>query len=116
MRATNNPATKRRHKKILKAAKGYTASRRKHVRKAKETLERAMYFAFRDRRAHKGEFRRLWITRINAAARSHGLTYGQLIHGLEVAGVEVNRKMLADMAVSEPAAFARVVEVARAAA
>lgn len=116
MRATNNPATKRRHKKILKAAKGYQAARRKHVRKAKETVERAMYFAFRDRRARKGEFRRLWIARINAAARSHGLTYGQLIHGLETAGVEVNRKMLADMAVTEPAAFARVVEVARAAA
>lgn len=116
MRATNNPVTKQRHKKILKAAKGYTSARRKHVRAAKETVERAMYYAFRDRRARKGEFRALWIARINAAARSHGLTYGQLIHGLHAAGVEVNRKMLADMAVTEPAAFARVVEVARAAA
>lgn len=116
MRATNNPATKRRHKKLLKQAKGYTHARRAHFRAAKETVERAMAFAYRDRRAKKREFRALWIARINAAARSHGLTYGALVHGLRTAGVEVNRKMLAEMAVMEPQAFAEVVEVAKRAA
>jgi large subunit ribosomal protein L20 len=104
----------RRHKKILKLAKGYKGSKSKQFKKANETVMKALYYARRDRRAKKGNFRRLWIARINAAARTNGISYSKLINGLTKAGVEVNRKMLADLAVSDAAAFTKLVDVAKA--
>lgn len=103
----------RRHKKILKLAKGYKGSKSKQFKKANETVMKALYYARRDRRAKKGVFRRLWIARINAAARSNGISYSRLIAGLTKAGVEVNRKMLADLAISDANAFAQLVAVAK---
>ncbi len=103
----------RRHKKILKLAKGYKGSKSKQFKKANETVMKALYYARRDRRAKKGVFRRLWIARINAAARANGISYSRLIAGLTKAGVEVNRKMLADLAISDANAFAQLVAVAR---
>ena len=102
-----------RHKKILKLAKGYRGTRSRLFKKANETVMKALYYARRDRRAKKREFRQLWIARINAAARSNGTTYSRFIAGLTKAGVEVNRKMLADLAVNDAAAFAKLVEVAK---
>ena len=102
----------RRHKKILKLAKGYKGSKSKQFKKANETVMKALYYARRDRRAKKGVFRRLWIARINAAARANGISYSRLIAGLTKAGVEVNRKMLADLAISDANAFAQLVGVA----
>ena len=102
----------RRHKKILKLAKGYKGSKSKQFKKANETVMKALYYARRDRRAKKGNFRRLWIARINAAARTNGISYSKLINGLTKAGVEVNRKMLADLAISDEKAFAQLVAVA----
>ena len=103
----------RRHKKILKLAKGYKGSKSKQFKKANETVMKALYYARRDRRAKKGVFRRLWIARINAAARANDITYSRLIAGLTKAGVEVNRKMLADLAVNAAQAFAQLVAVAK---
>ena len=103
----------RRHKKILKLAKGYKGSKSKQFKKANETVMKAVYYARRDRRAKKGVFRRLWIARINAAARANGISYSRLIAGLTKAGVEVNRKMLADLAVNDANAFAQMVAVAK---
>ena len=103
----------RRHKKILKLAKGYKGAKSRQFKKANETVMKAVYYARRDRRAKKGEFRRLWIARINAAARLNGLSYSRLVCGLTKAGVEVNRKMLADLAVSDAEAFAKLVAVAK---
>ena len=103
-----------RHKKILKLAKGYRGTRSRLFKKANETVMKALFYARRDRRAKKGEFRRLWIARINAAARINGLSYSKLINGLTKAGVEVNRKMLADLAVNDLAAFNQLVETAKA--
>ena len=103
----------RRHKKILKLAKGYKGSKSKQFKKANETVMKALYYARRDRRAKKGVFRRLWIARINAAARANGISYSRLIAGLTKAGVEVNRKMLADLAISDANAFAQVIAVAK---
>ena len=103
----------RRHKKILKLAKGYKGSKSKQFKKANETVMKALYYARRDRRAKKGNFRRLWIARINAAARMNGITYSRLVNGLTKAGVEVNRKMLADLAVTDANAFAKLVAVAK---
>ena len=103
----------RRHKKILKLAKGYRGARSKQFKKANELVMKALYYARRDRRAKKGDFRRLWIARINAAARLNGMTYSRLINGLTKAGVEVNRKMLADMAISDAGAFSKIVAVAK---
>ena len=102
-----------RHKKILKLAKGYRGTRSRLFKKANETVMKALYYARRDRRAKKREFRQLWIARINAAALINGLTYSRFIAGLAKAGVEVNRKMLADLAVNDAAAFAKLVEVAK---
>ncbi|MFC0316593.1 50S ribosomal protein L20 [Gordonia phosphorivorans] len=104
------------HKKrrtILEASKGYRGQRSRLYRKAKEQQLHSMTYAYRDRRARKGEFRKLWIQRINAAARSHDMTYNRFMQGLKLAGVEVDRKVLADLAVTDPAAFAGLVEVAR---
>ena len=103
----------RRHKKILKLAKGYKGSKSKQFKKANETVMKALYYARRDRRAKKGVFRRLWIARITAAARANDITYSRLIAGLTKAGVEVNRKMLADLAVNDAQAFAQMVAVAK---
>lgn len=103
----------RRHKKILKLAKGYRGSKSKLFKKANETVMKALYYARRDRRAKKGDFRKLWIARINAAARINGISYSQLINGLKKAGVEVNRKMLADLAIADMAAFSKLVAAAK---
>ncbi len=112
-RATNAVARKRRRKKVLDRAKGYYGRKHSSYRFANEQLMRSDAYAYRDRRNRKREFRRLWITRINAAARQEGMSYSQLIHGLSAAGVEVNRKMLADIAVNDPDGFRRFVELAR---
>jgi large subunit ribosomal protein L20 len=112
-RATNNPASRRRRKKILDRAEGYYSGRRKLFQNAKETVKRALRYAYRDRRQRKREFRALWIARINAATRAADLPYSQFMAGLRAAGVEVNRKMLADMAVREPEVFAQYVKIAQ---
>ena len=109
------PARKRR-KAVLKRAKGYYGNKSRTFRGANEQLLHSGQYAFRDRRARKGEFRRLWIQRINAACRQNGTTYSRFINGLKLAEVEVDRKILAELAVSDPAAFTALVEVARAAA
>jgi large subunit ribosomal protein L20 len=112
-RATNAVARKRRKKKVLKQAKGYWGRKHSSYRLANEQVMRSGNYAYRDRRRRKREMRRLWIVRINAAARREGLSYSQLMHGLNQAGVEVNRKMLAEIAVSDRDAFRRFVELAR---
>jgi len=106
------------HKKrrvILERAEGYRGQRSRLYRKAKEQVTHSLVYSYRDRRAKKGEFRRLWIQRINAASRQNGLTYNRLIQGLALAGVEVDRRMLADLAVNDAAAFSAIVAVAKAA-
>jgi large subunit ribosomal protein L20 len=104
---------RKKRRKVLKEAKGYFGRKHSSYRFAKEQVQRSGMYAYRDRRNRKREFRRLWITRINAAARLEGMSYSQLIHGLGEAGVEVNRKMLAEIAVSDRDAFRRFVELAR---
>ena len=105
----------RRHKKILKLAKGYRGAKSKQFKKANETVMKALSYARRDRRAKKREFRNLWIARINAATRANGMSYSRFMYGLTKAGVEMNRKVLADMAIYDAAAFTKLVEVAKAA-
>src|ERR687887_541694 len=105
--------TRRRHKKTTKLAKGYVGGRRKTYRQARETVERGLTYAYRDRKQRKRDLRSLWIVRINAAARANGLSYSQLVAGLKAAGVEVDRKILAALALDDPEAFARIAEVAR---
>ena len=104
----------KRHKKLLNQAKGYQGSRSRRYAVAKQSVMKALSYAFRDRRARKRDFRRLWIARINAAARLNGLTYGEFIHGLSLAGVELDRKMLADLAVHDMVAFGHIVEQVKA--
>ncbi len=104
---------RKHHRAVLEQAKGYYGNKSRSYRAANEQLMHSMQYAFRDRRARKGDFRKLWIQRINAGARQHGLSYSRLINGLHEAGVEVDRKVLADLAVSEPAAFAALVETAK---
>ena len=106
---------RRRHKKILKLARGFFSGRRKHFRKAKEQLERSLVYAFRDRRQKKRDFRRLWITRINAACRLNDISYSRFINALNKANIDLDRKILADMAMNDPEAFAIVVKQAKAA-
>ena len=106
---------RRRHKKILKLARGFYSGRRKHFRKAKEQLERSMVYAFRDRRQKKRDFRRLWITRINAACRLNDISYSRFINALNKANINLDRKILADMAMNDAEAFAVVVKQAKAA-
>jgi large subunit ribosomal protein L20 len=108
-----NAAKKRRT--ILERAEGYRGQRSRLYRKAKEQVVHSLNYAYRDRRAKKGEFRRLWIQRINAAARLNGITYNRLIQGLALAGIEVDRRMLADMAVNDAATFATIAKAAKAA-
>ena len=107
-RATNSVASRRRRKKVLKQARGNWGGRSRLFRTAREAVDRAQRYAYRDRRTRKRDLRRLWIVRINAAARLNGLSYSQLIYGLGRAGVEINRKILADLAVRDPEAFAAV--------
>lgn len=109
-RATNKPAARARRKKILNRAKGYWGSRSKLFTVAKNTVEKALGYAYRDRKARKRQFRRLWIARINAGARQNGLSYSRLMGGLRKSGVSLNRKVLADLAVHQPEAFAAIVK------
>lgn len=105
---------KRKHRrKVLEAASGYRGVRSRHFRAAKEQMLHSLTYAYRDRRDRKGQFRRLWIARINAGARAHGMSYSRFMEGLGRAGVELDRKVLADLAMNEPGAFADLVEVAR---
>lgn len=113
-RAKGGIVTRRRHKKILKMTKGFTGAKRLVFRRANEALLKALAYSFRDRRAKKRDFRRLWIARINAAARQNGLSYSRFMNGLKKAGVEINRKVLAELAVSDAQAFGKLVEVAKA--
>lgn len=112
-RVKGGPYTRRRHRKIVKLAKGYWGARHRWFRMANQSLLKAWSHAYRHRRLRKRDFRRLWIIRINAAVRPHGLTYSRLMAGLKRAGVAINRKMLADLAVRDPEGFARLVERAR---
>ena len=106
--------SRKRRREILEAAKGYRGSRHSRLRVAKEQVMHSGAYAYRDRRDRKGQFRRLWITRIGAATRAEGMTYSQFIHGLSQSGVELDRKILADIAVRDPAAFKALVQTARA--
>lgn len=112
-RAKGGPKTRRRHKKTLKLAKGYVGGRRKTYRQARETVERGLTYAYRDRKQKKRDFRGLWIIRINAAARTHGLSYSRFIAGLKAAGVLVDRKILAMLALDNPNAFAELATLAK---
>lgn len=114
MRVKRGVAASAKHKKILKAAKGMQHNRTRSYRLAKQAVIRALQYAYRDRRNKKRDLRSLWITRINAAAREQGTTYGKLIAGLKAANIELDRKVLAELAVSEPAAFAAIVKAAQA--
>lgn len=113
-RAKSSVVSRNRHRKVLKLAKGYRGSKSKLYRVAKTQLLKSLSYAYRDRRNKKREFRRLWISRINAAARMNGISYSQFMAGLRHAGVNINRKMLADMAVNDSGAFVQLVEVAKA--
>ncbi len=112
-RVKNSVGTRKRRKKIIKLAKGYFGLKSKLFKVANQQVMKSLSYAYRDRKVRKRDFRKLWIARINAAARNNGLSYSQFMGGLKKAGVEVNRKMLADMAVNDPGAFSRLVEVAR---
>lgn len=107
---------RQRRNKVLKLAKGYRGARSKLFRSATEAVDRALNYAFRDRRVKKRDFRALWIIRINAAARLNGITYSRLIHGLKLAKVEIDRKVMADLAVSDPSGFAQIAGLAKSAA
>ena len=113
VRVTSSLTSRRRHRKVLKLAKGYRGGRSKLYRTAKESIMRAMAFSFRDRKRRKRDFRRLWITRVGAAARAHDLSYSEFISGLKDAGVGLNRKILADIAVRDEAGFAALAKVAK---
>ena len=115
-RVSRGTTTHARHRKVIKAAKGYYVRRKNTFKVAKQAVDKARQYAYRDRRVRKREFRALWIQRINAAARVHGVTYSTLMGGLIKAGVEVDRKMLADLAVHEPTAFAELVAISQKAA
>jgi len=106
----------KKRREVLEQASGYRGQRSRLYRKAKEQVQHSMMYAYRDRRARKGDFRKLWIQRINAAARAEGMTYNRFISGLKTAGVDVDRKILADLAVTDPKAFVALVDVAKAAA
>lgn len=112
-RAKTGTVRRAKHKKVLKQAKGYWGLRSKSFKVAQQTLLNAADYEYRDRRDKKADFRRLWIARINAATREHGLSYSRFVHGLRTAGVDLDRKVLADLAVREPDAFASLVEVAK---
>ena len=115
MRVKTGVVRHRRHKRLLKQARGFYSGRRKHFRKAKEQLERSLVYAYRDRTQKKRDFRRLWIVRINAATRLNGMNYSTFMHGLKLANIELDRKVLADMAMNAPESFAKVAEASKAA-
>jgi large subunit ribosomal protein L20 len=104
---------RKRHKRVLKLAKGYYGSKHRLYKTANEQVMRSFNYAYRDRRQRKRDFRKLWITRINAAARMNGLSYSNMMHGLKVAGIDINRKMLADLAVSDAQAFTQLADAAK---
>ena len=112
-RVKSNVVRLKRKKKVMEAAKGYRGGRSKLWKAAKESVERGWAYAYRDRKQKKRQFRRLWILRINAAAREHDLSYNRFMSGLKAAGVEINRKVLADLAVRDPDAFAKLTELAK---
>ncbi|TPG65974.1 50S ribosomal protein L20 [Hymenobacter nivis] len=112
-RSVNHVASRHRRKKIMRLAKGYYGRRKNVWTVAKNAVEKGLLYAYRDRKVKKREFRALWIQRINAGARMHGLSYSQLMGGLKKAGIELNRKVLADLALNNPAAFAGIVEKAK---
>ena len=112
-RARGGPVTRRRHKKIIKMAKGHRGLRHKIFKRANESVMHALRYAYEHRRDRKGDFRRLWIMRINAAARQHDLSYSQLINGLHRAGVEIDRKSLAELAVRDAGAFGQIAQTAK---
>ena len=115
-RAKGGPKTRRRHKKTMKLAKGYVGGRRKTYRQARETVERGLTYAYRDRKVKKRTFRNLWVIRINAGARRHGLSYSRFMAGLKAAAIEVDRKILAALALDDPQAFGELAAVAKRAA
>lgn len=110
MRVKTGVVRRRRHKKVLKQAKGFYSGRRKHFRKAKEQLERSLCYAFRDRKQKKRDFRSLWIIRINAACRMQDMSYSKFMHGLKLANIEMDRKILADMAMNDIASFNKLID------
>ncbi len=112
-RVKGGVVTRRRRKKVLKLAKGYFGSKHALFRTAKQQVMKSLMYAYRDRRQRKRDFRKLWIARINAAARLNGLTYSKMMHGLKQAGVEINRKMLADLAVNDEKAFSELANLAK---
>ena len=113
MRVKSGVVTRRRHKKIIEMTKGQWGTRSKLFRRANEAMMKSYWYAYRDRRVRRRDFRRLWIARINAASRANGLSYSQFIHGLKKADVQLDRKVLADLAVRDAAAFSQVVDVAK---
>ena len=113
MRVKGGPVTQRRHKKIISMTKGQWGTRSKLFRRANEAMMKSYWYAYRDRRARRRDFRKLWIARINAATRANGLSYSRFIYGLKLANVKLDRKVLADLAVRDEAAFASVVDIAR---
>ena len=112
-RVKGGPRARRRHKKVLKLTKGQRGTKHALYRRANEAMLKSLWYAYRDRRNRKRDFRRLWITRINAAARLNGLSYSRFMHGLGKAGVEIDRKILAELAVNDAEAFAKLAEVAK---
>ncbi|MCL6449275.1 MAG: 50S ribosomal protein L20 [Armatimonadetes bacterium] len=112
-RVKSSVVSRKRHKKMLKLARGYYGAKSKLYRVARQQVMKSLVYAYRDRKARKRDFRKLWIARINAAARLNGITYSRLMNGLRKAGVEINRKMLADLAVKDAQAFGKLVEVAK---
>jgi large subunit ribosomal protein L20 len=113
MRVKTGTIRRKRHKKILKMAKGFYSGRRKHFRKAKEQVEHSLVYAYRDRKQKKRDFRKLWIMRINAAARLNDISYSRFMHGLKLAEIELDRKILADLAMNEPETFKKLVDKAK---
>ena len=112
-RVKRGTVVKKRHKRVLKLAKGYRGAKSKLFRTAKEAVNRSLVYEYRDRKTRKRMFRRLWIVRINAGLRPHGLSYSKFINGMKKAGISLNRKILADMAVSDPQAFAKITQAAK---
>ena len=112
MRVKRGYKAKNRRKKILKLAKGFRGGRSKLFRTAADAVDKALMYAYRDRKAKKRDFRKLWIARINAASRMNGLSYSKFIHGLKLANIELDRKVLAELAISDPAAFSKIAETA----
>jgi large subunit ribosomal protein L20 len=112
-RVKGGPQGYKRHKKVLKMTQGYFGTRHRLFKRANEAMMKSLWYAYRDRRARKRDLRKLWIARINAAARINGIAYSRLVHGLKLAGITLNRKVLADLAVRDPQAFAAVVSAAK---